>query len=123
MSYLDRAKELAPAIVKDRRVLHSKPELGMNLEHTVDYVYNRLKEMGYEPQRIGGGVCALAGVPGKTLLLRADMDALPMEEESGLPFASQNPGAAHCCGHDLHTAMLLGAAQILKEHENELRVR
>lgn len=121
MSYMDRAKELAPVIVKDRRVLHSKPEVGMNQEHTVDYVYNRLKEMGYEPQRMGGGVCALAGIPGKTLLLRADMDALPMEEESGLPFASQNPGAAHCCGHDLHTAMLLGAAQILKEHEDELK--
>lgn len=121
MSYLDRAIELAPGIVKDRRLLHSKPEVGMNLEHTQEYVFNRLTEMGYEPERIGGGVCALVGRPGKTLLLRADMDALPMEEESGLPFASQNPGAAHCCGHDLHTAMLLGAAQILKEHEDELK--
>lgn len=121
MSYLDRARELAPAIVRDRRLLHSKPEVGMKLENTVEYVYNRLKEMGYEPERTGGGVCVSAGISGKTLLLRADMDALPMEEESGLPFASQNPGAAHCCGHDLHTAMLLGAAQILKEHERELK--
>jgi len=121
MSYLDRAIELAPGIVKDRRLLHSKPEVGMDLENTSEYVWNRLKEMGYEPERVGrNGVSAVAGRPGKTILLRADMDALPMEEESGLAFASQNPGAAHCCGHDLHTAMLLGAAQILKEHEEEL---
>ena len=71
--------------------------------------------MGYTPKLINGcGVTATAGNPkGKTLLLRADMDALPMEEDSGMEFASQVPGAAHCCGLDLNTAMLLGAAKIL----------
>lgn len=122
MSYLDRAKELAPDIIRDRRQLHLNPELGMDLEETAEYVFNRLTEMGYQPERTGGcGVCAVVGRPGKTLLLRADMDALPMNEESGLPFASKKPGIAHCCGHDLHTAMLLGAAKILKEREAELK--
>lgn len=120
-SYLERSVELAPEIVKHRRRIHSRPETGMDLQQTSGYVYEQLKEMGYQPVLTGGcGVCATVGRPGPVFLLRADMDALPMEEESGLSFSSQNPGAAHCCGHDLHTAMLLGAARILKEHEADL---
>ena len=119
--YLQRAIELAPELVQHRRTIHQNAEVGLDLPDTVRYVWDRLIEMGYEPKKVGGGICATVGKPGKVFLLRADMDALPMEEESGLPFASQRPGAAHCCGHDLHTAMLLGAAKLLKERESELQ--
>jgi len=119
-SYFERAKELAPEIIKHRRTIHCGAEVGMELDNTVNYVFDQLTQMGYAPQKLGGGVCATVGPAGKTILLRADMDALPMKEESGLPFASQNDHAAHCCGHDLHTAMLLGAAKLLKENESSL---
>lgn len=79
--------------------------------------------MGYTPQDCGKcGVLALAGGkrPGKTILLRGDMDALPIQEESGEEFASEVPGKMHGCGHDMHTAMMLGAAKLLKEHEDEI---
>lgn len=121
MEYFSRAKELVPELVGHRRHLHQHPELGMDVANTAAYVTEQLTAMGYEPYRVGGnGVCATVGKPGKTILLRADMDALPLTEESGLPFASENPGVAHCCGHDLHTAMLLGAAKLLKENEDAL---
>ena len=119
--YLQRAIELAPELVQHRRTIHQNAEVGLDLPDTVRYVWDRLVEMGYDPKKVGGGICATVGKPGKVFLLRADMDALPMEEESGLPFASRRPGAAHCCGHDLHTAMLLGAAKLLKEREGELQ--
>lgn len=126
MSYVERAQELSEKMVQDRRFLHQHPEVGMELPEACGYVMQRLTEMGYEPRRLGGGVTAdLCGAkPGGTFLLRADMDALPMREQSGLPFASQRD-CAHTCGHDMHTAMLLGAAQLLKEHQQELcgRVR
>lgn len=121
ISYFDKAIEIVPEIVKNRRILHSHPEVGMELKFTTKYVYDQLCEMGYKPEIIGKcGVCATVGKPGKTFLLRGDMDALAINEESGLPFASQNSGVGHCCGHDLHTAMLLGAAKLLKENENQL---
>ena len=114
MSYLTRAQELYEQMVQDRRYLHQYPEVGMDLPETTNYVMKRLTDMGYQPQMLGGGVtAAVTGNPnGKVFLLRADMDALPMREESGLPFASQR-NCAHTCGHDMHTAMLLGAAQML----------
>lgn len=118
--YLQRAIALAPEMVQHRRTIHQNAEVGLDLPDTVRYVWDWLVEMGYTPKRVGGGICATVGKPGKCFLLRADMDALPMNEESGLSFASQRPGAAHCCGHDLHTAMLLGAAKLLKENENSL---
>lgn len=119
---MTRAIELKEEMVRNRRRLHSRPELGLSLPETSRFVEERLEEMGCAPQRLGeSGVTALIGKrPGKTLLLRADMDALPMKEESGLEFASETEAAAHCCGHDLHTAMLLGAARILKEREADL---
>ena len=120
MELLKEAQELLGCLTADRRALHRDPELGMNLPHTRAYVKKRLIEMGYEPKDCGqAGITATIGKPGKCILLRADMDALPIKEESGLPFASRN-GAAHACGHDAHTAMLLGAAQLLKNHESEL---
>lgn len=120
-NYLPRAKELFPQLVEDRRQIHRHPELGLDTAQTAAYVEKKLEEMGITPKRVGGnGLVATLGKPGKTILLRADMDALPMQEESGLDFASENAGVAHCCGHDLHTAMLLGAARLLKENEGEL---
>ena len=121
MSYLQEAQQLKEMMIQDRRYLHQHPELGMELPETCDYVFHRLAEMGYQPQRMGGGVTASVSgrSEGKVFLLRADMDALPMREESGLPFASQRD-CAHTCGHDMHTAMLLGAAQMLMNHRSEL---
>ena len=116
------AKQYEEQMIADRRKLHSCPGIGVDLDDTVAYVKAELTAMGYEPQDCGkAGVVALAGgkKPGKVFLLRADMDALPMAEESGEEFASDN-GYMHACGHDLHTTMLLGAARILKEYEDEI---
>ena len=121
MSYYDRALELKDELIENRRYLHSHAEAGLTLPNTVAYVEKKLREYGIEPERCGEGVTALIGKGGKVLLLRADMDALEMPEESGLAFASMNPQTAHCCGHDMHAAMLLTAAKMLKEHESELQ--
>ena len=122
--YLKRAKELEEDILKDRRHIHRNPEVGDELPETYEYVTERLKQMGYEPRRCARyGILAEAGQGEKMFLLRADMDALPMAEESGLPFASPYPDRAHTCGHDTHVAMLLGAAKMLKENESELKGR
>jgi amidohydrolase len=121
INFFERAVELAPELIKHRRTIHQNAEVGMELPKTSAYVFEQLEKMGYQPKYIAGsGVTAVVGKPGKTILLRADMDALPFKEESGLPFASGDPEAAHCCGHDLHTAMLLGAARLLKENEDSL---
>ncbi len=106
-----------------RHDLHRHPETGFDLAYTKPYVRKKLEEMGYAPRDCGkAGLIALAGgkKPGKTLLLRADMDALPLTEEAPVDFASLTPGKMHGCGHDMHTAMLLGAAKLLKAHEAEL---
>lgn len=117
---LFRAKELEDYGIHIRRLIHRKPEIGFDLPETVKLVREELKSLGYEPSACGiAGITALAGKPGKTFLLRADMDALPMKEETGLPFASEN-GFMHACGHDIHTGALLLAARILKEREEEL---
>lgn len=109
-------------MICDRRHLHRAPEVGMDLPDTVAFVKKRLAELGYEPKDCGpSGVTATVGNGSPVLLLRADMDALPMEEASGLEFSSETPGKAHTCGHDCHTAMLLCAAQILKENKKELK--
>lgn len=123
MNYIERAVELTEELVKYRRHQHMYPELGMDMEGAAEYVSNALSAMGCTPQRVGRcGVVTTIGKPcGKVFLLRADMDALPIQEESGLDFASTVPGRAHCCGHDLHTAMLLGAVRLLKEREDELQ--
>lgn len=123
MDILKRAQELKDEIVCNRRYFHTHPEVGFALDGTVAYVKERLTEMGYEPKDCGDhGIVATVGgsTGGKCVLIRADMDALPMKELSGLPFASPLENAAHTCGHDTHTAMLLGAAKILKEMEAEL---
>ncbi len=122
MTLLEHIHEIEPELIAHRRYLHEHPEIGMSLENTVNYVESTLKTYGYEPVRVGKmGVRAdLDGAKkGKTLLLRGDMDALPIEEETGLPFQSQN-GHMHACGHDFHTAMLLGAAKILKKYQGSI---
>ncbi len=116
------AAELKSDIIAVRRHLHAHAETGFDLRDTLPYVRSELEKMGYEPKPCGrAGLVALAGGKreGKTFLLRADMDALPIAEASGVEFASGN-GNMHACGHDLHTAMLLGAAKLLKRHEDAL---
>lgn len=120
---LSEAKEFEQKIIEDRRFLHVHPEVGFALSKTKEYVKNELISMGYEPQECGKcGLIALAGGknPGKTFMIRADMDALAIQEQADVPFASRHKGNMHACGHDMHTAMLLGAARILKLHENEI---
>lgn len=120
---LEAAKQLEPQLQEWRRTLHRHPEVGFDLPQTKALVQKALTEMGYAPQDCGKcGVLALAGgkKPGKVILLRGDMDALPLQEESGEAFASEVPGKMHGCGHDMHTAMMLGAAKLLKEHEDEI---
>ena len=119
---LEQAKALAPEIISWRHQIHMQPEVGLDLPKTVALVTEELKKMGYEPQECGGGVVAVldSGKPGKTLLLRADMDALPMDEDSGEAFSSQVAKSAHTCGHDTHTSMLLGAAKLLMDNKDNL---
>lgn len=122
MNYYQRAKQLQSEMVEDRRYFHRHAELGHDLPKATAYVLDKLTEFGCNPSEIcKSGVVATIGKPGKTVLLRADMDALPMKEESGLSFACTEAAAAHTCGHDLHTAALLGATRLLKENEASLR--
>lgn len=122
MDYLKRATEIKEEMVENRRYIHTNAECGLDTVKAADYVMAKLTEMGYEPKRCGGnGVVATVGkAGGKCIMLRADMDALPMTEESGEPFACTT-GASHSCGHDMHAAWLLGAAKLLKENEAELQ--
>ena len=115
-----RAKELQNYLVKIRREIHQNPEVGQELPQTIAVVKRELKAMGCTPIEKGGGIWADIGSGSPVFLMRADMDALPMPEENNLPYKSQNACAAHTCGHDIHTAMLLGAAKILKEYETQL---
>ena len=121
MDYLKRAKEIKDEIISNRRHLHQNPEIEFNLDNTVVYVKEQLTSYGIEPHDIGDhGITALIGNPnGKTFLLRADMDALPIKEDTGLDYASTNE-YMHACGHDMHTSMLLAAAKMLKENEKHL---
>lgn len=118
---LAEARAMQAELTDDRRTLHREPEVGRGLPKTVAYVKNVLTGLGYEPKELGGGVVAtLTGRDsGRCLLLRADMDALPQREETDLPFRAEN-GAMHACGHDLHAAMLLGAARLLMAHRQQL---
>lgn len=111
-------------LVEFRRDLHRYPELSFQESETAAKVARELRSIGYEVRTGVGGhgvVADLKGArPGPTIALRADMDALPIQEETGLPYASQRPGVMHACGHDAHTAMLLGAARILHGQRDRL---
>ncbi len=118
----EKAKKNSSLTIACRRHLHENPELEFDLNNTVEYIEQCLREIGLTPERIGrSGVCAVIGDRSKpAVLLRADMDALPITEETDLEFSSKN-GRMHACGHDMHTAMLLGAAKIITEYSDELK--
>ena len=120
MNYYERALELREEIVANRRYFHTNAEVGLDMPKAKAYVMQKLTEYGLEPKECGYGVTATVGDGGKCILLRADMDALPMAEESGLDFACPTGTEAHTCGHDFHAAMLLVAAKMLKENEAAL---
>ncbi len=120
---LDAAKALAPAIVADRRAIHQWPELAYQEHKTSALVASRLHELSLDQVQTGIATTGVIGLirgdrPGKTVLLRADMDALPVTEASEQPYASQNAGVMHACGHDGHTAMLLGATRLLMQRRD-----
>ena len=119
---LEEAKNMSQELIEKRRYLHANAETGFDLTKTLKFVETELINMGYNPIRCGkAGLVVTAGEKkqGKVFLIRGDMDALPIKEESGEDFASNN-GCMHACGHDMHTTMMLGAAKILKEHEDEI---
>ena len=119
---LTGAKQIEKSLIDIRHHLHANPETGFQLTHTKDFVKEELKKMGYTPTDCGkSGITAIVGgkKSGKVFLIRADMDALPIKEETNLNYSSLNDNM-HACGHDMHTTMLLGAAKLLKEHENKI---
>ena len=120
MNYYERALALKEETVAHRRFFHVNAEVGLNMPKGQAYVLEELAKLGIEAKPCGHGVSATVGKGGKCLLLRADMDALPMAEESGLDFACPTGTEAHTCGHDFHVAMLLTAAKMLKENEANL---
>lgn len=111
----DRKKEL----VKYRRAIHSRPELKYEEENTAQFVKSHLKKLGlsFQDKIAKTGIVSLidSGIPGKTVLVRADMDALPIFEENTTDYVSQTPGIMHACGHDGHTAILMGLAEEIKQ--------
>jgi amidohydrolase len=126
-SLLVEARDALPDAVRLRRRLHARPEIGLDLPFSQDEVLAALADL---PVDVSTGsstssvVATLEGTrPGPTVLLRGDMDALPMPEDTGLPFASEVDGAMHACGHDTHVAMLVGAAQLLAARRDELTGR
>ncbi|PBB28940.1 amidohydrolase [Mesorhizobium sp. WSM3882] len=126
MPIINRIADLLPDLVAWRRDLHANPELGFEVHRTAAFVADRLREFGCDRVITGIGKTGVVGVitgkrvngPEKTIGLRADMDALPIQEATNLPFASTNRGVMHACGHDGHTAMLLGAARYLSDTRN-----
>ncbi len=129
LDLLDMAQGMFPELQRWRRTLHQHPELEFDLDWTAPYVAGELEKIGLEPRTGVGisGIVAEIGSDGPIVALRADMDALPILEENDVPYKSLHPGRMHACGHDAHTAMLLGAASLLfrahREHPLPGRVR
>lgn len=124
INVLEEVNKVEKDIINWRRELHRIPEVGFDLPNTVDFVKKRLEEMGIEYKVLVNGSAVVGlirgGQPGKTIALRADMDALPIKEETGLPFASNNENM-HACGHDAHTAILLGVAKVVNKYKDSLK--
>ena len=120
----EKCKELQEELVRMRRELHQIPELGGELPKTRAYVEEKLKELGIpfvENKTDSGLIATIKGEKeGKTIVLRADMDALPIQEANEVDYISRHEGCMHACGHDTHMTMLLGAAKILSEHKNQI---
>ena len=124
---LDAAGELSDRTIAFRRKLHRHPELGLELPVTRQLVLDEIADLGL-PLRLSETTSAIVAEldgahAGPTLILRGDMDALPLQEDTGLPFASAVPGVMHACGHDLHVAMLAGAARLLESRRAQLAGR
>ena len=124
---LAAAESILPDVTEVRRRLHRTPEIGLRLPATQEIVIEALRALGLEA-RPGESTSSVVAViegarPGPTILLRADMDGLPLREDTGLAFASENTGVMHGCGHDTHVAMLLGAARLLVERRDHLAGR
>ncbi len=120
----DEAAAIGTGLTELRRSIHAEPEIGLDLPRTQRKVLDALSPLPVDVS-VGDGLSSVTAVlrggrPGSAILLRADMDALPVTEQSGVSYAARLPGAMHACGHDLHTAMLIGAAQLLAAHRDEL---
>ncbi|WP_386682010.1 M20 aminoacylase family protein [Loktanella sp. R86503] len=123
MPVLNSIADYQATLAQWRRHLHTIPEVQFALHDTAAFVADRLRDIGVDEIHTGIATTGIVAIingqkPGRTIGLRADMDALPMPEETGLDYASTNPGAMHACGHDGHTTMLLGAAKYLAETRN-----
>ena len=125
MNFAKRAAELSEEIAAHRHYLHQHAELSFQEKETTAYLVEQLTKLGIPVQSFEdytGCIATIQGSqPGKTVLLRADIDALPIQENSGVEFESTHPGVMHACGHDCHTAMLLGAAHMLWEQREQLK--
>jgi amidohydrolase len=123
--YEARLTSLYPEMVGWRRYLHRHPELSFHEVRTAGFVAERLREWGLQVSTNVGGNGVVGrlegGIPGRTVALRADMDALPIQDEKACDYASETPGVMHACGHDAHTSTLLALAKILSERKSELR--
>ena len=121
---LEEATSLQPQTIELRRALHRQPEIGLDLPVTREIVLDAIADLplGLTLHETTSGIVAVleGGMPGPTVLLRGDMDALPLQEDTGLDFASEVDGVMHACGHDLHTAMLASSARLLAAHRDEL---
>lgn len=124
MNFADRAAQLSETIIGHRHYLHQHAELSLKETETTAYLAKQLQALGIPVQTFEDYPGCIAtiqgGKPGRTVMLRADIDALPIQENSGVEFESRNPGVMHACGHDCHASMLLGAAQMLWEQREEL---
>ncbi len=121
--WLKEALEIEPELIELRHTLHRHPEDGNHEFFTSDLLVSELEKCGVEIRRMmeTAAVGILRGAyPGPTVALRTDMDALPVKEETDLPFSSENEGLMHACGHDIHMAALIGAARLLSKHRDEM---
>ena len=125
MNFANRAAQLSDTIIADRRYLHQHAELSFEEHETTAYLVSELQKMGIPViifENYTGCIAVIeGGKPGKTVMLRADIDALPIQENSGVDFESVHPGVMHACGHDCHAAMLLGGARLLWEQRERLQ--
>src|SRR6266571_8320638 len=124
MDLLNEARGIEPEIIKTRREIHQQPELAYKEEATAKMVAEKLETLEIQVKRKVGGTGVLGiltgSKSGRVVALRADMDALPLEEMADVPFKSKIKGVMHACGHDTHVAMLLGAAKLLAAHKDDL---
>ncbi len=125
MDFLEEARGIESEIIRTRREIHQRPELAYHEEATAKLVADRLEGLGIDVRTGVGGTGVLGtlrgGKDGRVVALRADMDALPLEEMADVEFKSKVKGVMHSCGHDTHVAMLLGAANLLAKHRDELQ--